>query len=320
MHAAAELPPSAADETIRRECPALWACLSPLGRRLRLPANFLPQQSAEARGKPFNATIGQITDGGGRAVPLPAMAAAVAGLDDAARSRAFLYSPIEGILDLRRLWRERQRQGIREDLPSSLPLVTAGPVQALALLAELLAGEESAVVLPEAAPPGYATTFTLRTGARVASLDELADGEAALVVVGGGGKTAGREGEGAARPALLARLAGAVARRPLAVVVDDAVLPRHEDHTGAGESGGSRSLFWHLLAHYPAVVPFKVDAASPDLGAAGDGVGFLTLPFPPESELAQAFESKVKTLLRALVGSPPAFAQALLLDALAPAG
>jgi hypothetical protein len=311
MATATEAPPTAADEVLREGCPALWACLSPLGRRLRLPANFLPQQSAEARGKPFNATIGQITDGHGRAVPLPSMAAAVAGLDEAERSRAFLYSPVEGFPDLRQRWRERQRRGVPEELPSSLPLVTAGPVQALSLLAELLAGKGSAVVLPEAAPPGYAATFTLRTGARPALLSDLAAEEPALVVVqttrsGREGAAASRGGdsseERAGRSGVLAALACAASRRPLAVLVDDA--------------DASYSLFWDLISLHPNLVPFKVDAPGPELGAAGVGVAFITLPFPPESDLAQAFESKVKTLLRALLGSPPAFAQALLLDAL----
>ena len=59
-----------ADAVLERSCPALWAALSPLGRRVRQGAGFLPLQSAEARGKALNATIGQITDGHGRAVPL----------------------------------------------------------------------------------------------------------------------------------------------------------------------------------------------------------------------------------------------------------
>ena len=276
---------SPADEAIRRGCPALWECLSPLGRRLRQPANFLPQQSAEARGKPFNATIGQITDGHGRAVPLPAMAAAVSGLEEAQLSRAFLYSPVEGFPELRRAWRERQRRGVAEDLPSTLPLVTAGRVQALAIAAELFAGEGTPVALPAGAPEDYAATFTLRTGARRVGLEELgreSDGEAAVAVLG---REAGGEP--------LAALAGVAAHRPLAVIVDDGEAP-------------APSLFWRLAALHPNLFPVKVDAA-------GEGVGFLTFPFPPESDLAAAIESKAKTLLRALIGSPPAFAQALLL-------
>jgi len=286
---------SPADEAIRRGCPALWECLSPLGRRLRQPANFLPQQSAEARGKPFNATIGQITDGHGRAVPLPAMAAAVTELSDAERSRAFLYSPVEGFPELRRRWRERQRRGVPEGVPSSLPLVTAGRVQALALAAELFAGEGRRVALPDGASAGYAETFTLRTGARAARLAELAglpDGEPAVAVVEGGGSQAKEDG-------LPAALAAIASRRPLAVVVDD----------GTGDP--AETPFWALIGLHSNLVPIKVDAP-----AAAEGVGFLSFPFPPDSELAAAIESKAKTLLRALIGSPPAFAQVLLLHEL----
>ncbi|HET9227376.1 MAG TPA: hypothetical protein VFR31_11965, partial [Thermoanaerobaculia bacterium] len=59
---------------------ALRATLSPLGRRVQQPAAFLPLQTAQARGKRFNATIGQITDGHGKAVPLPTMEAVLSEL------------------------------------------------------------------------------------------------------------------------------------------------------------------------------------------------------------------------------------------------
>jgi hypothetical protein len=45
-------------------------------------------------------------------------------------------------------------------------------------------------------------------------------------------------------------------------------------------------------------------------------VGFLTLPWEPESAPARALESKIKMLLRAMVGSPSAATQTLLLRAL----
>ena len=78
------------NEFLQEAAPAVWEALSPLGRLSKQPANFLPLQTADARGKPFNATIGQITDGHGRAVPLPSMAAALPELSEEERSRAFL--------------------------------------------------------------------------------------------------------------------------------------------------------------------------------------------------------------------------------------
>jgi hypothetical protein len=162
-------PISADDESIRAASPALWSALSRLGRTVQQPVHFLPLQTAEARGKPFNATIGQITDGHGKAVPLPAMAAALGGLGEEARSRAFLYSPVEGLADLRQAWKERQAHRV----PSSLPLVTVGAQQGRALIGDLFVEEGRIVVSDQ-----DRDLFGMRLGADVrSSLDGLPEGE-----------------------------------------------------------------------------------------------------------------------------------------------
>jgi hypothetical protein len=269
-----------ADAVIEAASPALWAALSPLGRKVRQPASFLPLQTAEARGKPFNATIGQITDGHGRAVPLPSMASALAGLGDAERSQAFLYSPVEGLAPLRARWRDWQRRGQPEGRPSSLPLVTVSPAHARALAAQMFAGEGRAVVVLGPGLPGDRDLFETRLGARLhPSLADLPAGEPALVVL--------RSPAGGVRP-----LVTAAGGRPLIVLV--------EDPNGAH--------FWDLIGRHENLIPVKVDGAG--------GVGFLTFPFDPESGIAKALESKLKMLLRAEVGSPSAAAQTILLAAL----
>ncbi|HEX3127998.1 MAG TPA: hypothetical protein VH394_11775 [Thermoanaerobaculia bacterium] len=144
------------DEAIQAASPALWSALSKLGRAVNQPVHFLPLQTAEARGKPFNATIGQITDGHGKAVPLPTLAAALGGLSDEARSRAVLYSPVEGLAELRQAWKERQAHRV----PSTLPIVTVGAQQGRALVGDLFIEEGRIVVsqpddlfgLPEGEP------------------------------------------------------------------------------------------------------------------------------------------------------------------------
>jgi hypothetical protein len=317
------------DETLRAASPALWAALSPLGRRLRMPANFLPQQTAEARGKRFNATIGQITDGHGTAVPLPSVAAALAGLPEAERSRALLYSPVEGLLPLRERWRERQRRGQPEGRPSSLPLATGGVRHALSLAAQLFAeGAEDVrdVFLPDPPPDdSYAETLGLRTGARLAGvpgltttafdpaplragLDALPAGRPAVVALRlpeASGERSLKPGE---RAALAAALAAAAERQPVVVLVDDL----WESFSPEGRSG---SLFWDLVDLHPALLPLKADGAEA-LGYPGGRIGFLTLPFPPGSAAAVEVESKVKLLLRAEIGSPSAASQVVLLAAL----
>jgi aspartate/methionine/tyrosine aminotransferase len=305
------------DAVIQRDSPALWEALSPVGRRVRQPANFLPLQSAEARGKPFNATIGQITDGHGKAVPLPSMAAAVSGLDEARRSQGFLYSPVEGIADLRQAWRDRQRQRVAADRPSALPIVTMGPAQALALAAELFVTEGRPVVLPEPVDEVARELFEVRCGGRIVAAAFRADGSfdpaaaaravAALpetspvVVVLRFRHAPNSKRQGAVR----ASLAAAAEHRPVVVIVDD---------SGLAEPGAS--LFWGLIGKHPRLIPVLVDGADA-LGFPGGRVGFLTFPFEPGSDLFKAIESKAKMLLRAAVGSPSAMSQVLLREALA---
>ncbi|HEX6863647.1 MAG TPA: hypothetical protein VF414_12560, partial [Thermoanaerobaculia bacterium] len=162
---------------------ALRAALSPLGQRVQQPAAFLPLQTAQARGKRFNATIGQITDGRGKAVPLPTMEAVLADLDDARRSQAFLYSPVEGLADLRRAWHERQRRERPDAPPTALPLITTGAAQARALLGDLFVMEGRIVVLREPVRPSDRDLFQLRLGADVrTSFEGLPEGEPVLAV------------------------------------------------------------------------------------------------------------------------------------------
>ena len=309
------------NEFLQEAAPAVWEALSPLGRLSKQPANFLPLQTAEARGKPFNATIGQITDGHGRAVPLPSMAAALPELSEEERSRAFLYSPVEGLPDLRRTWREWQRRGQKEDLPSSLPLVTLGTAQARCLAADLFAMEGRTVILPDPCREGDHDLFSMRLGARVLKcanhhgghfdpssiphlLAGLPEGEPVVALL-----EFPREGTGympvhRERATLCSSLVGIAEHRPLVVIVDDT-------WEGLGTPGSS--LFWSLAGRHPNLIPLKVDGAEGQLGFPEGRVGFLTFHWNPDSGLAAAMESKVKMLLRAQVGSPSATSQVLLL-------
>jgi hypothetical protein len=303
-------PLSAADRSLRDASPAFWEALSPLGRQAQVPENFLPQQTAEARGKTWNATIGQITDGHGGALPLSPMAAALAGLDPARRNQAFLYSPVEGLAELRQRWRERQRREHPEAPPTGLPLVTSGPVLALSLAADLFLAPGRTVLLPEDHPPGYPDIFTLRTGAQARTappealaeaLAELAPGEPVLVVLRDpmAADEPGMSGED--RRGVVERLARAAEARPVVALLDDVWERR------------GNSLFWDFLGRHPNLIPVKVDGADGEVGFPGGGVGFLTFPFDPATSVATAIEGKVKMLSRAVVGSPPAAGQAILL-------
>lgn len=318
---------TATNDAIAAASPALFELLSPLGRRAFFPPD-IPFQAAQARGKTYNATIGQITDGYGQAVPVPALAETLSGLLAAPRNRALLYSPVEGIPEVRRAWRAWQRRNVSDELPSTLPLVVAGLTHGLAVVADLFGGEGRAISIATPFWGNYRQTFVLRTGARVMSAPAYRDGrfnpaawtealadlpanEPAVVLLNIPSNPGGYSPTRGERDRLVASLFAEADRRPLLVICDDAYTGLvYEDEVPR------ESPFWELVGLHPNLVPVKVDGATKEYSFFGGRVGFLTFPFEPGSEVAAALESKVKCMVRAVMGSPVATTQMLLLQAL----
>ncbi len=319
--------------TLDAETPVLARALSPLGRRVFMPRD-IPVQAQEAKGKTYNATIGQITDGKGSAVPLPSMAAAFSGLSDVDRTAAFLYSPVPGIPEVRERWRQWQRRALpagREGVASSLPVVTAGLTHGLSVAADLFAADGRLVLIPSPFWGNYKQTFTTRIGARIAAApayeggrfnvrvfeealagaEPPAAGEPIVALLNlpsnpGGYSLTDEERAGVARS--LCRLAE---ERPVVVICDDsyAGLVFEDDISPA-------SMFWDLAGRHPNLVPIKVDGATKEFSFFGGRVGFVTFPVAAGTPAAQALEAKAAGLVRAAAGSPVAASQVVLLQAL----
>ena len=310
---------------LRDEAPALWSALSDVGRAAFFPRD-IPHQSAEARGKELNATIGQITDGEGAALAPDTLRSAFAGLDHAEVDRAILYSPVEGMPELRRLWSDRLRRAA--SVPYTLPQVTVGLSHGLALVADLFVAPGRPVALAAPFWGNYSQTFALRRGARLLAgaayrggrfnpraigeaLAAEEPGEPALAILNFPSNPGGYSPTPEERRQLVADLLGEAERRPLLAVCDDAYAGLvYEEGVSAG------SLFWELADRHPNLVPIKVDGATKELGFFGGRIGFLTFALPPDGGAAAALESKLKCLLRAEVGSPPAASQVALIRAL----
>ncbi len=275
---------AAVNAALERETPALFRALSPLGKRA------------------FFAT------------GIPAQAAA--------------GSPVEGLPEIRDRWRDWQRRSAPAGVPSSLPLVTAGLSHGLSLLADLFGGEGKAVAVPQPFWGNYRQAFAVRTGAKVLTaqayvdgrynpravadaLADLPDGEPAVAILNIPSNPGGYSPDPEERRATVESLLGVAARGPLVVICDDAYaglvfepdIPRD-------------SLFWDLAGAHPNLVAVKVDGATKEFSFFGGRVGFLTFAVEPESEAARALESKVKMLVRSVIGSPVTTSQEILLQAL----
>jgi aspartate/methionine/tyrosine aminotransferase len=305
-------PASEINSPLERDAPALFRALSPLGRRAFL-------------------SPGQITDGRGGAVRLPALASPFGDLPGKDLDQALLYSPIEGLPEVRRRWREWQRRqapDTPEDIPSSLPLVTVGLSHALSLLADLFGGEGKAVAIPTPFWGNYRQAFAARTGARVltgpayvegrynptAIPDAMAGvppGEPAVALLNIPSNPGGYTPDGAERRATVEALVAEAERRPLVVICDDAYAGLVFEPEIPKES-----LFWDLARAHPNLVAVKIDGATKEFSFFGGRVGFLTFAVEPESGVARSLESKVKMLVRSTLGSPVASSQVILLQAL----
>jgi len=319
--------PDAINGDLERDAPALFRALSDVGRRVFYPPG-IPQQAAQARGLALDGTIGQITDGHGHALPLPEMEAMLAVGSAERLSRAFLYSPVEGVPELRQAWRARQRRGVDDALSSTLPLVTNGLTHGLSIVADLFAGPGRAVAVAAPFWGNYRQAFALRTGAEMRStpafregrfnagviaeaLEGVPAGTPAIAIVNAPSNPGGYMPTASEREALVRSLLALAEQRPLVVVVDDAYAGLVYD-----PSVPRGSLFWQLAGRHPNLVAVKIDGVTKELSFFGGRVGFLTFAAPADSALAAALASKVKSLVRSTVGSPVAVSQMVVLGAL----
>jgi aspartate/methionine/tyrosine aminotransferase len=315
----------AINQDVLAASPALHALLSDLGREAVYPPD-IPFQAAQARGKRYNATIGQITDGHGHILAPPSLARQIESLDGD-RNAALLYSPIEGREALRRRWSERHRPA-NATAAASLPLVVSGLTHGLALVADLFCDRGRAVVIPAPFWGNYRQIFTLRRGGRVVpaevyrsgrfepeamrtALDGVPGNDPALLLLNLPANPVGYSPTAEESDRLVAALRAAADRRPVLVICDDAY---------AGlvyEDGVPRaSMFWRLAGVHERLIPVKIDGCTKELVFFGGRVAFLTFPFAPDAPVTRALESKTKCVLRATVGSPASLTQDVALAAL----
>jgi aspartate/methionine/tyrosine aminotransferase len=314
------------NRTLEREAPAVARCLSPLGRQAAFPKG-IPFQAAAAKSTNINATIGQMTDGHGAAMPLSVMAEIVKDLDT---KKTFLYAPVPGHADVSDAWRAREAR-LAGDLavPVARPVATHGLTNGLSLLANLFGDPETALIVPTPFWGNYRLIFTMHAGVQVEGFEFFADGgfnlaglaEALDRVARGPAKKAivvlnlpGNPTGYALTPEEASQIVGVLDAHPdpMVVVVDDAYQGFvYED------SALKESEFWLLARGLDPEkhAVFKVDGATKELLFFASRLGFVTHPYVTEGA-EKAILSKLKYLIRGTVGSPPGPSSAITLHAL----
>jgi len=315
------------NRAIQQGSPAFWAALSPLGQRLYYPPD-IPFQAAEAKKKTYNGSIGQITDGHGKAVALPSVEAGLLSMPAERRNQALLYSPVQGIKAVREAWQRWHRRWAPEGVATTLPLVTSGITHGLSMVAELFVPPGRTVVLPHPYWDNYTKIFSWRLGARVLdapayrgdgynvtgvgdAIGDLPAGEPVVTLLNFPSNPGGYAPTTEERAGIIQNLVEVAEKRPLVVICDDAYAGLVFE-----ENVPARSIFWDLIGLNENLIPIKLDGITKELSFFGGRLGFVTLPYAADTAFARAAESKLVCLGRATVGSPVAVTQMLTLGAL----
>lgn len=278
----------------------------------------IPAQAGEAKGATINATIGQLTDGAGQAMPLPAIEKAIGSIG---ANDATLYAPQGGMADLRSAWLDRlNKQG---DGPKSLPFCTVGLTHGLSLLADLFVDDSTDVLLPDPGWGNYNHIFGVKNGGKIHRYPVFQDGQfcsdsmhtalqrierCGVVVLNFPGNPTGYTPSKTELKPWFDAIRNSP--KPIVVICDDAYAGFIYE-----EDCIERSPFHELNDLDPSrALAVKVDGATKELCFFGGRVGFVT--FGANGDAAKALESKIKGLTRANVSSVPAISQAIVLAAL----
>ena len=323
----AELNPQAIELNTKIESinPAVYDLLSDRGRGSFFPAKGILGQTAEAKGKRINATIGTALEDDGSALCLGCIEEMVQ-LD----SDCFLYAPSYGQPDLRQTWKDMlfKKNPSLDGKEISQPVVTQALTHALSICGFLFLNEGEELILPDLFWGNYGLIFNNAFGTKFKTFNTFIDGgfdveamkQAVCTETPGKkvlllnfpnnptGYTVTEEETMRIKEVLLE---AAEAGNKLAVMVDDAYFGL------VYEDGIYReSIFAELADLHENIVAIKIDGATKEDYVWGFRVGFITYGIKNATpELYKALESKTGGAIRGNISNSSNLSQRLMLKA-----
>ena len=321
----------AANEAIRKDCPAVYELLSERGRRFFFPTKGILAQGAEAKqkAKVANATIGIATENGAP-MYLECVHKYFNGLGP---SELYDYATSYGKPALRQAWAQKQREETPSlgQHPVSNPLVTNALTHGLSVVGELFLDPGDEVLSGDLLWENYNLSWETRIGARIsyysffdeglrgfnlpAFSEALRQRHGKKLVVSlnfpnnPSGYTPTRE-EAAGIVRVLTEAAEAGSR--LVVVCDDAYYGMFFD-----EACERESFFGRLAQAHPNLLAVKVDGGTKEVFIWGLRVGFVTFGVQNGTPAVyRALEDKSAGLVRAVLSNVTMSGQSIVQKAL----
>lgn len=318
--------PQAAElnKIITGDNPDIFELFSARGKAIYFPKEGILTQTAEAKGKKINATIGSGVDDKGLPIRLPSIAQNIL-LDP---RDTFSYAPSYGKLELREAWQKM----IYQKNPSlkakiSLPVVTSALTHGLYLVGYLFCDENDTILLSDKFWGNYRLIYQVGFESQIKTFNtfladklNLEDFEKQLDKVKGkiivllnfpnnpSGYTP-TNNEALSIIRILKKQAEK--GKKILAVIDDAYF-------GLIYQKGifSESLFAYLANLHKNILVVKIDGATKEDYVWGFRVGFITYAYPGMTDQgAAAFESKTAGAVRATISNASHLSQSLILQA-----
>jgi aspartate/methionine/tyrosine aminotransferase len=311
-----------ANEVLAGANPALLNLLSARGRAIFFPAKGILGQTAEARGKAINATIGIALEDDGSPLRLSC-------IDDLVQlepALTFPYAPSYGRPDLRATWQKMivEKNPSLEGVPISLPVVSNALTHALSMCGYLFLDPGDSLILPDFYWGNYNLVFKNAYDAKIATYPTFADGgynvdglrealsgepRKRVVLLNFPNNPTGYTVTEAEADALAAVFVEAAdAGNDIAVLIDDAYFGL------VYEDGVEReSIFAKLANAHERILAVKIDGATKEDYAWGFRVGFITYGVKGgTADVYKVLEAKTAGAIRGNISNAPNISQSLL--------
>lgn len=164
----------ALNTTIEKLNSNVLSMLSQRGKNIFFPKLGILAQSAQAKGKAINATIGEAVEDDGTSMHLPEFDALV----NMPTANIFPYAPSFGKPEFRTFWKEttyRKNPSLKDTVISN-PIATNGLTHGISMAGYLFADEGDTVLLSNHYWENYNLIFENNYGAKVSTFDLFANG------------------------------------------------------------------------------------------------------------------------------------------------
>jgi len=313
------------NQIIGKNFPTVLSLLSKRGLEIYFPRKGILGQSAEAKGKKIDATIGIAVEDDGTPMRLKSIEKNISLPAD----MAFTYAPSFGRLDLRNKWKALlfEKNPSLKDKSISLPVVTSALTHGLSIIGYLFMNEKDSVIIPEPYWGNYNLTFTNAYHAKIETFPMFQESQFNLEAL----KTKLNE-KGEKKILLLnfpnnpsgytptieevKKIASIIKQsadkgKKILVIVDDAYF-------GLIYPPGieKESMFPYLSDLHENVLAVKLDGATKEDYVWGFRVGFITYGTKDgNKDLYSALESKTAGAIRGNISNASNLSQSLVLKA-----